>query len=331
MRIVTLEEHFSSPELVKRIPKEVIADRGFPSDENAPPVMQQAQKLLPEVGDVRLKSMDEAGITVQVLSVSGPGADLLPPEEGVQLAREYNNMLAEKIAAHPTRFAAFAHLPMTAPEAAADELERAVKELGFCGALINGTTNNLFLDDASFAPILSKAQELDVPIYLHPNFPQKAVREAYYGNFPVAVSSVLASGAFGWHAETGIHILRLFASGTLNRFPKLQLIIGHMGEMLPFMMARAEDMLSKELVKSDRSLSEVLRQQINITSSGFFTLPPLKTAIETFGIDRIMFSVDYPFSPNEKGKAFLDSLDLPAEDLEKFLHGNADRLLKLKV
>lgn len=331
MRIVTLEEHFNLPEFIKRIPKEVIAERGWPNDPNASPMMQKAQALLPEFGEKRLSSMDEAGISVQVLSVSGPGADLLPAEEGIRLAQDYNNILAEKMKAYPNRFAAFAHLPMTAPEAAATELERTVKELGFCGAMINGMTNNLFLDDAFFSPILAKAQELDVPIYLHPNFPPKAIRDLYYSNLPNGLDSLLAAAGFGWHSETAIHVLRMVAAGTFDRFPKLQIIIGHMGEMLPFMMARSENGLSKELRKSDRSLSEILKQQVHITTSGFFTLPPLMTAIETFGIDRMMFSVDYPFSSNEKGKAFLDSLDLPQADLEKLAHGNADKLLKLKV
>ena len=331
MRIVTLEEHFNLPDFIKRIPKEVIAERGWPSNPDASPIMAKAQALLPEFGEKRLSSMDQSGISVQVLSVSGPGADLLPGEEGIQLAQDYNNVLFEKMKAYPNRFAAFAHMPMQSPEAAATELERTVKELGFCGAMINGTTNNLFLDDASFTPVLSKAQELDVPIYLHPNFPPKAIREMYYSNLPQGLDSVLASAGFGWHIETAIHVLRMAAAGTFDRFPKLQIIIGHMGETLPFMMARSENGLSKELRKSDRSLSEILKQQVYITTSGFFTLPPLMTAIETFGIDRIMFSVDYPFSTNEKGKTFLDSLALPAEDLEKLAHGNADKLLKLKV
>ncbi|MGI4804049.1 MAG: amidohydrolase family protein [Janthinobacterium lividum] len=331
MRIVTLEEHFNLPEFIKRIPKEVIAERGWPTDPTASPIMQKAQALLPEFGPERLRSMDDAGISVQVVSVSGPGADLLPGQESIQLAQDYNNILAQKMAAYPNRFAAFAHLPMLSPQAAADELERAVKELGFCGGMVNGMTNNLFLDDASFSPLLSKAQELDVPIYLHPNFPPKAIRDMYYSNLPGALNSVLASAGFGWHAETAIHILRMVAAGTFDRFPKLQMIIGHLGETLPFMMARSENGLSKELRKSDRSLSEILKQQVHLTTSGFFTLPPLMTAIETFGIDRIMFSVDYPFSANEKGKAFLDSLDLPQADLEKLAHGNADKLLKLKV
>ncbi len=227
MRIVTLEEHFSLPEFIKRIPKEVTAERGWPDDPAASPMMQKAQALLPEFGEKRLSSMDEAGISVQILSVSGPGADLLPAKEGIRLAQDYNDILAQKMAAYPNRFAAFAHLPMQTPEAASEELERTVNELGFCGAMINGTTQNLFLDDASFTPVLSKAEELGVPVYIHPNFPQKAIRDAYYSGLPSGVSSVLASAGFGWHAETAIHVLRLFASGTLVRFPKLQIIIGH--------------------------------------------------------------------------------------------------------
>lgn len=331
MRIVTLEEHFNLPEFIKRIPKEFIAERGWPNEQNASPLMQKAQALLPEFGEERLSLMDKSGISVQVLSVSGPGADLLPGQDGIRMAQDYNNILAQKMAAFPNRFAAFAHLPMLDPQAAANELERTVNDLGFCGAMINGMSNNLFLDDASFSPVLSKAEELDVPIYIHPNFPPKAIRDLYYSNLPGAMNSVLASAGFGWHAETAIHVLRMVAAGTFDRFPKLQIIIGHMGETLPFMMARSENGLSKELRQSDRSLSEILKQQVHITTSGFFTLPPLMTAIETFGIDRIMFSVDYPFSTNEKGKAFLDSLNLPQEDLEKLAHGNADQLLKLKI
>jgi predicted TIM-barrel fold metal-dependent hydrolase len=330
MKIIALEEHFSLPDISSRIDKKIIAARGWPTPDHEPPVMKKATALLSEIGPKRLQSMDEAGISIQVLSMAGPGADLLSVAESIAFARDYNNGLAEKIAAHPQRFAGFAHLPMTAPEAAADELERAVKELGFCGAMINGMTDNLFLDDKHFAPILAKAEKLDVPLYLHPAFPPPEIQKLYYARLPQAVGSVLASAAFGWHAEVAIHILRLIASGTLDQYPKLQLIIGHMGEMLPFMMYRSEAILSKEITGSARTVSEVLRSQVNITTSGIFTIPPLMVALETFGIDRILFSVDYPYAENEQGQQFLRSLPLKSEQLNQIAHGNAERLLKIK-
>ncbi len=329
MKTIALEEHFHFEDMIKRIGKDRIAARGWPTGEEASPSMKQGNELLSDLEEKRLQSMDEWGITMQVLSASGPGADLLPPGESEPFAREYNDRLKQLVDKHPGRFAGFAHLPMTSPQSAADELERAVKELGFCGALINGMTNDLFLDHPSFAPLLQKAEELGVPLYLHPSFPPQAVRKLYYDGLKPAVSSALASAAFGWHAEVAVHILRLIASGVLDRYPKLQLIVGHMGEMLPFMMYRAETILPKKLIDTERTVSETLRSQVYITTSGIFTVAPLLMALETFGLDRVLYSVDYPFSTNQQGKTFLDSLPVKAEDIQQIAYGNAARLLKI--
>jgi predicted TIM-barrel fold metal-dependent hydrolase len=329
MRVVTLEEHFSFAAITNRIDKALIAKRGF-VQHGRRPGMEDVPRRLEDVGEGRLKSMDESGITVQVLSVSGPGADLLEGDAGIALARDYNNAIFEKVKAHPTRFAAFAHLPMTAPEAAADELERSIKDLGFCGALINGVTNDRFLDDKQFAPILAQAEKLGVPLYLHPGIPPKAVRDVYYAGMSPAADALLTTAGFGWHAETAIHTLRLIVSGTLDRYPKLQIIIGHMGEMLPMMMARCDGVFSPEFVGMRRSVQQTLRDQVHVTTSGLFTLPPLMATIDTFGIDRVMFSIDYPYSSNDTGKKYLDSLPLAPADIAKIAHSNADRLLRLK-
>jgi uncharacterized protein len=331
MDLIALEEHFALPSLRGRIDKSIIAKRGWPDMTGGSAILERANQLLPDLGEQRLRSMDENGIRMQVLSLAGPGADLLPEKEALAFARDANDGLAEKIAAHPDRFAGFAHLPMSAPYAAAEELDRAVSSLGFCGALINGITDNLFLDDPQFAPILAKAASLAVPLYLHPSFPPVPIQELYYDRLPPSVSSALASAAFGWHAEVAIHILRLIVSGTLDRYPKLRLIIGHMGEMLPFMMYRAEGVLPTALTKAQRSVSETLRSQVFITTSGLFTVPPLITALDTFGIDNILFSVDYPYSSNEQGKAFVDSLPLTPAAIAQIAHGNAEKLLKLPV
>src|SRR6266436_8469304 len=241
MRVVALDEHFTVPALVQRFDQNAISRRGFRS-RNPPTTHLNTLELLPEIGERRLQSMDEAGITVQVLSNTGPGPDLVPGPEGVAMSRELNDHLATAVARRPDRFAGFATLPMLLPDAAATELARAVKELGFRGALINGTTDGRFLDHPSYDGLLAAAAELDVPIYVHPHLAPEAVRQAYFADLPPGASRVLESAGWGWHSETAIHVLRLVLSGALDRHPRLKLIIGHMGEMLPMMLARADDL-----------------------------------------------------------------------------------------
>jgi uncharacterized protein len=326
MRIVALEEHFDVPALVRRIDSNAIARFGFPPGSGGP----LAAKLA-DLGALRLAEMDEAGITVHVLSASGPGANLLEGNEGVAFARDINDILGKAVATHPDRFAGFAHLPTNSPEACADELERTVRDLGFCGALINGVTGGRFLDDARFAPILARAEALDVPIYLHPGLPPREVFHAYYDGLPGSTGFRLSTSAWGWHSETAIHVMRLVLSGALDRYPKLKLIIGHMGEGLAAMMVRSDKILTPEAPHLKRSVKQTILDQVWVTTSGLFTAPPLETLLAVFGPERVMFSIDYPFSTNRTGRDFIDTLKLPAADLEKFVHGNADRLLKLKA
>jgi predicted TIM-barrel fold metal-dependent hydrolase len=326
MRIVALEEHFDVPSLVRKIDPDAIARFGFPPGSGGP----LAAKLS-DLGALRLSEMDEAGITVHVLSASGPGANLLEGTEGVAFARDINDILGKAVAAHPDRFAGFAHLPMNSPEASADELERTVRDLGFCGALINGVTGGRFLDDARFAPILARAEALDVPIYLHPGLPPREVFHAYYDGLPGSTGFRLSTSAWGWHSETAIHVMRLVLSGALDRHPKLKLVIGHMGEGLAAMMVRSDKILTPEAPHLKRSVQQTILDQVWVTTSGLFTVPPLETLLAVFGPDRVLFSIDYPYSTNRTGREFIDTLKLPAADLEKFAHGNADRLLKLKA
>jgi len=324
MRIVTLEEHFMLPSLVRRIDADVIARRGFPTVPGRIP-----DKQLADLGAGRIGDLDEAGITMQVLSASSPGADLLDGADGIAFARDTNDILGRAVAEHPDRFAGFAHLPMRSPPEAADELERAVRDLGFRGALINGLTQDRFLDDPRFDPILARAERLDVPIYLHPNLPPESVRKAYYDGLPGSAGFQLSAAAWGWHSEVAIHVLRLVLSGTLDRHPRLKLIIGHMGEGLPAMLVRSDKALGRDAAHLTRSVSKTILDQVSITTSGLFTLPPFEIALAVFGVNRVMFSIDYPYSSNRQGRDFLDELKLPAADLEKIAHGNADRLLKL--
>jgi predicted TIM-barrel fold metal-dependent hydrolase len=326
MRVVALEEHFTVPALVRRIDSAAIARHGFPSGFGDPLAKQSS-----DIGEGRIADMDASGITVQVLSATGPGAYLLDGAEGVAFARDINDVLGKAVAAHPGRLAGFAHLPMRSPQAAADELERTVREFGFCGALINGLTDGQFLDDCRYEPILARAETLNVPIYLHPNLPPQSVREAYYGGLPGLSGFRLATAAWGWHSETAIHVLRLVVAGTLDRHPKLKLIVGHMGEGLAAMLVRSDKALSDEVKHLSRSVAQTIHDQVWVTTSGLFTQPPLDALLAVFGSDRVMFSIDYPYSSNRTGRDYLDKVEMPAADFEKFAHGNADHLLKLKV
>jgi predicted TIM-barrel fold metal-dependent hydrolase len=329
MRIVALEEHFNIPEFVSRIPTRTITERGWPAGDR--PVTALSPTGLPELGPGRLAAMDAAGITVEVLSMSGPGADLLDGNDGISFARDANDRLARAVSEHPQRFAGFAHLPLRAPEAAADELERTVRELGFKGALLNGTTQNRFLDDRSFEPLLARAEALDVPLYLHPGIPPEAVRKAYYEGLPPAVQFLFGAPGWGWHADTAVHVLRLVLAGTFDRHRRLRVIIGHMGEMLPMMMARFDNVFHPEVTHLQRTVSQTILDHVVITTSGFFSTAPFVAALMTFGVDRILFSVDYPYARNDLGRAFLDRLPVPPDDLLKIAHRNADRVLKLSV
>jgi uncharacterized protein len=331
MRIVTLEDHFTIPELSSQIDVEAVVRRGWPRP-GSPQAALMPQARLADTGTMRLSDMDAAGITVQVLSLAGPGADLIDPQAGPALAKQFNERLAAIVAEHPDRYAAFAHLPMTAPEAAADELERAVRHSHFKGALVNGTTNGRFLDHASFEPLLARAEALDVPIYIHPNLPPEEVRKAYYEDLPQDTGSMLSRAGWGWHSEVAIHLLRMVLAATFDRHPKLKIIIGHMGEGLPAMMDRCDAVFTRQTqTYLSRSVSQTILDQVWITTSGFFSLTPFTALMMKFPVDRILFSVDYPFSENAVGRAFLDGLPVSASDRQKIAHQNADALLKLDV
>ncbi len=328
MRVVALEEHFTVPHLVKRIDPKLIAARGFRPRKLAPGAANPMD-VAPEIGPARIAAMDAAGITVQVLSNTGPGPDLVAGADGIGMAREMNDHLASAIGKHPDRFAGFAVLPMHSPEACADELRRTVRKLGFVGALVNGTCDGRFLDDPGYDSLLASAVELDVPIYIHPHLAPTAVREAYFGGLEPGAARVLEAAGWGWHQETGLHVLRMVLAGTLDKHPKLKLVIGHMGEMLPMMLARADEVFAVDATHLSRSISRTIQDQVWITTSGIFSQPPLIAALMTFGIDRLMFSVDYPYASNAKGRAFLDQAAMSPADKAKLAHANADCLLRL--
>jgi len=321
MRTITLEEHFATPEFLK-------ATAQLQSAARTDFVKAVESKLL-DLGQGRIADMDAAGIDLQVLSLTWAGLDRLDGATATALAHDANDRLAAAVREHPKRFAGFAALALQEPEKAAAEFERCVRALGFKGALVHGTTRGMFLDDPRFTPLFEAAQALDVPIYLHPAPPPKPVEDAYFGGLPGQLGFFLATAAWGWHAEAGMHSLRLIVSGLFDRFPRLQLIIGHMGEDLPFSIARAEAVLSRETKHLQRRVGEYFQQHFHITTSGYFTVPPFQCAMEVVGADRILFSVDYPYSPNTVGRTFLNSLPISPEEMGKISGGNAERLLKL--
>ncbi|MGO8946071.1 MAG: amidohydrolase family protein [Ktedonobacterales bacterium] len=326
MRTIAIEEHFLSTGFAEVMRRQAPSQRGGSNDA----YMAQREGKLADLGEIRLQDMDAAGIDLQVIShTASMMLGAIPAPESLRLAQQANDQLAAAVAAHPTRFAGFATLPMTDPEAAADELERVVRSVGFKGALIDGTTAGKFLDDPAFLPILERAVALDVPIYLHPGLPPSPVWEAYYSGFDPAVNFSLATAGWGWHSEVGIHSLRLILAGVFDRFPSLQIIIGHMGEMLPFMLARVDNVITPVARHLQHPVPEYFLHNFHITTSGFFTDPPLLLAMQIIGADRIIFSVDYPYSTNQQGRVFLDGASISPDDKEKISHLNVERLLRL--
>jgi predicted TIM-barrel fold metal-dependent hydrolase len=231
---------------------------------------------------------------------------------------------------HPRRFVGFATLPTVSPQTAAEELDRTVREHSFKGAVINGHIRGRYLDDEFFWPILERAEALRVPLYLHPTPPPRSVIDLLYkGNYPAEVTNRLATAAWGWHIETAIHTLRLILSGAFDRYPRLQLVIGHLGEGLPFMMPRIDRRLPTAVTKLRRPIGAYLRENLHYTLSGFnFTSTFLDLFFEV-GAHRIMFSADYPFGSMSEARKFLDGLPVSPADKESIAHGNAELLLGL--
>jgi predicted TIM-barrel fold metal-dependent hydrolase len=315
MRIVAIEEHYATPELLEATGLDL---SWLPDDPH--------DRLI-DTADARLAEMDAAGIDLQVLSAVGPATQELPASIAVPLARRLNNGLHDTIAARPDRFAGFATLPTGNPDTAAAELEHGVTELGLVGALINGTTQGRFLDHLDCAPILETAARLDVPLYLHPGVPPKPVLGAYYAGLEPSVGRMLATAGYGWHYETSLHALRLVVSGVFDRWPGLRIIIGHLGEGLPFHLDRIDDMLTPLAPELARPVRTYFQQHFWVTASGYFFGGPFDLTRQVFGDDRVLFSVDYPYSDNKRATTWLRQLDLDDGTREKIAHRNAEDLL----
>jgi len=303
-----------------------------------------ASKICDDIGESRLEDMDEAGIDMQVLSFS-TNIDWLDATEGTNLTKKVNDIFAEAVNKYPNRFAAFAALYLKDSNAAADELDRSVKQLGFRGAMVVPHVNGEFIDDKKYWPVFQKAAQLDVPVYIHPTFPPPD-RLKQYSGYPELVGAM-----WGYGAETGLAAVRLICSGVFDQYPDLKIILGHMGEALPFWMPRLDGRMQsststtltlvrnrerKEITdltplagKLKKLPSQYIKDNFFVTTSGIFWQPVMQFVSSVLGTDKILFAVDYPFESSKEAAQFIESLAMPDDDKERISHLNAQRLLRL--
>jgi 2,3-dihydroxybenzoate decarboxylase len=331
--LVAFEEHFSIRELAS-VRAEYMKRIGFPVQEK-PGVGGDLGRVLSDIEEFRLPAMDRFGIARQVLSASSPAIQgLVDAAEAVRLSSLFNDRLAEVVARHPDRFSGFAALPLQDPPAAARELERAVRELGLRGALVNGHTNGLYLDHPSLRIVWERAEGLGVPISLHVNDPMPG-QWKNLEDFPE-----LLTAAWGWGTETGTHALRILCSGLFDDFPKASLIVGHLGETIPYALWRLDNqwanarsggsLLEGSGVRRIRELpSYYAKRNLYVTTSGNFSDPALRCAIDGLGIDRILFAVDYPFESTEVATAFFSNAPITDAERERLAWRNGAELLKI--
>jgi 2,3-dihydroxybenzoate decarboxylase len=293
---------------------------------------QLGYQRLYDRGPLRLEQMDAAGIDYQILSLFDPGVqDETDVARAVDHSRRANDDLAETVRANPRRFGGFATLATQDPDAAEAELARAVTELGLVGALINGHCQGRYLDDPAYEPLFARAEALGAPIYLHPTTPHPDVMAAWFAPY---VDDGMHLASWGFAAETGTHVLRLIYSGLFDKFPALQMIIGHLGEMLPFAAYRTDRYygLGGDGTKRLRRLpSEYLRSNFHVTTSGNFCPSAFACTLEVMGADRVMFSVDYPMDDNQTGAEFMASYPMDDATRRKVSSENAIRLFGARI
>jgi predicted TIM-barrel fold metal-dependent hydrolase len=312
--IIALEEHFMHPALAQHLGPAV----------EAPP---NIKSRLYDFAGIRIEEMDAAGIDMQVLSHQSPGSQRLSDEVAVEACRNVNDALATVIREAPDRFAGFAMIPTMLPQAAADELTRSVQELGLKGAMIHGLSRGKFTDGEDFWPIYERAAALDVPIYLHPALPDKSVTASYYAPYDES-HPALVKAAWGFGVETGTQAVRLILSGIFDKYPDLKIILGHLGEAIPFLLPRIDEALSRP-ENASSSFADVFRNNFHITTSGFFSDAALQCCLETMGADRILFAVDWPYVTNTAGVDWLKASPLDTAVKAAIFQGNAKKLLRL--
>jgi 2,3-dihydroxybenzoate decarboxylase len=282
-----------------------------------------------DIGPGRIAHMDSVGIDMQVLSLTAPGVQVFDDDLATRLAAEANDVLAEAVRKYPTRFAGLGAFAPQNPEAAAREIERAAGTLGMKGLIVNSHTRGEYLDLPKYRPIFEAAQAADLPIYLHPREPGPAMVEPYldYG---------LYFAIWGFAAETALHAMRLILSGTFDRFPRLKIVLGHMGEGLPFWLQRMDNRYKAQVVvgatgKLARLPSEYFRDNFVITTAGVTFMPALRLSLDVLGSERILFAADYPYEDDREAVRFLDGADITDAERRQIYETNAVRLFKLET
>jgi len=339
MRVIAVEEHFFTKTYVDYVHSDKASEQVTKIKDSNGKEYELMDCVAPVPGEFeacidvdkgRLKDMDEAGVDMQVLSFSAPGVEAMEAKEAKIMAKKVNDELAEIISKHPKRFSGFATVAAHDPESAALELERAVKKLGLKGVKFNSHVKGEYLDAKKFWPIFEMAEKLDVPVYLHPRAPSPDMLKPYL-TYPV-----LATNAWGFGPETALHALRLICSGLFDKYPKLTMILGHLGEMLPFMLWRLKDHRWDKVNEPNplgphtkHEISYYVKNNFYVTTSGNFYFPALLCTMMGMGADRIMFAVDYPMESPKAAVEFIKTATISDFDKEKIFHLNAEKLLKL--
>jgi 2,3-dihydroxybenzoate decarboxylase len=315
---IALEEHYLPPDYL---------DYWAPSVAGLPPkAIENIQRRLLDFGEERLKSMDDTGIEIAVLSLAGPGVQCEPDTAvATRRAAESNDYLAKRMTEHPNRYRGFAHLAMQDPKGAADELERCVKDLGFCGALINGQTHGHYLDEDMYSVFWERAAALNAPIYLHPADPFRTYH-ALEGQLQ------LRRPAWEWTVETGTHALRMIFNGTFERHPGATLVLGHMGETIPYQLWRFDSRAAFNASPTSRKEppSFYARRNLKVTISGMCDLPPLECALSALGESSVMYAADYPFEEPEAASEFMDNAEIAESTREAVCWSNAAKVFGIE-
>jgi 5-carboxyvanillate decarboxylase len=336
---IAAEEAYAPPELFRRY--RLLLEDGSHNDPgfasltgfylNDPsPALAKLRERMQDLGDLRLGDMDQSGIAKQILSLTSPGVQVFDAATAVPLASEFNHQLAEAIALHPDRFAGLAAIAPQNAAAAAQELERAVTTLGLKGAIVNSHTRGEYLDDPKFWEIFEAAEALDVPIYLHPNTPSPRMIEPF-------LERGLDGAIFGFAVETGLHALRLIVSGVFDKFPRLRIVLGHLGEALPYWLSRIDFMHARmvstsrysSVGKLNRKPSDYLKENFWVTTSGMAWEPPILYAQSVLGVDRVLYAMDYPYQFVPSEVTVIDNLPIGDPEKTMLYQTNAERVFKL--
>ena len=337
-RRIATEEAFCPPDIMRRF-RQILEDRsvddpgfyalwGFygGNSERALLLSERIQDL----GERRIADMDATGIDMQILSITCPGVQMFDAAEGTALARAANDQLADAIARHPDRFAGLTAIAPQDPLAAAKEIERGASQLGLKGVIVNSHTQNRYLDEPDFWPILEAAEACDMPLYIHPNTPSKQL-------IPAFLDRGLDGAIFGFGVETGLHLLRIIAAGLFDRFPRLRICVGHLGEALPFWMNRIDFMHGASArsgrantLKLERKPSDYLRENVYVTSSGMPWTDAILYCQKVLGMDRVMYAMDYPYQYVADEVREQDNLPISLDDKRRFFQTNAEQVFKLR-